>query len=127
MARKKPIVNIRSYGIYTKWHEDSKELPKIQEFTRRFPAEIDIEFGFVANIKHAKNEQVRYCIYHANIPDDRGVPRPPFDGEVYVRTNDWDFFLGDTIWAPIHDKRGTWRMTLEIDSLLVADESFEVE
>ena len=25
-----------------------------------------------------------------------------FDGELYVHNNDWDFYLGDTIWAPIN-------------------------
>ena len=126
MPKQKPVVNIRSFGIYTQWNEEAKELPRILEFTTIVPAEIDIEFGFIANFKKAKNQLVRYCIYHPGIQDAEGNVRPPFDGEVYVRTNDWDFFLGDTVWAPIEDKRGCWRMTLEILGEIVAEKSFDV-
>ena len=124
--RKKPEIRIRSHGIYTQWDSDSKELPKIQEFTTRVPAQIDIEFGFVVNIKGAKNEQLDYCIYHPDILDAEGNVRAPFDGTVYVKTNDWDFYLGDTIWNPIEDKIGDWRMTLEMDGKMIADKTFEV-
>lgn len=126
MAKQKPVVEIRSFGIYTKWDSGSKELPRVVEFTRAVPAEIDIEFGIVANIKRAKNQVIDYCIYHPGILDADGRERPPFDGQVYAKTNDWDFFLGDTIWNPIDDKIGPWRMTIAIDGALVADETLSV-
>ncbi|MGI9467443.1 MAG: DUF3859 domain-containing protein, partial [Rubripirellula sp.] len=55
-----------------------------------------------------------------------GKRRPPFDGMVYIKKNDWDFYLGDTIWEPINDKLGNWRMTLELDGKVVADKTFEL-
>ncbi len=126
MAKQKPEVTIRSFGIYTQWDPDSKELPKVQEFTTRVRAEIDVEFGFIASIKGAKNQLVNYCIYHPDIPDAEGNVRPPFVGEVYVRTNDWEFFLGDTIWEPVENKLGPWRMTLEMSGKLVAEKTFDL-
>ena len=127
MAKHKIVTEILSYGIHSQWDAEDKALPKIQQFTTDIPAEIDIEFGFVINIKKAKGKKMRYCIYHPDIPDDDGNVMPPFDGEEYVRSNDWDFYLGDTIWAPVDNKVGPWRMTLEIDGQLIADKTFNVE
>ena len=87
---------------------------------------VGIEFGLVVNIKKAKNKQLDYCIYHPGILDDEGSVRDPFDGTVYVRSNDWNFYLGDTIWEPIADKLGDWRMTLELDDQIIAEKTFEV-
>ena len=126
MAKQRPVVTIRSFGIYTQWDESAKNLPRILEFTTRVPAAVDVEFGLIVNIKGGKNQLVNYCIYHPDIPDDSGRPRPPFDGEVYVRNNDWDFFLGDTIWEPVANKLGKWRMTIELAGQLVAEKTFEL-
>ena len=126
MAKRKPRIRIRSFGIYSKWDSGSKQLPKIKEFTTRVKAEIDVEFGFVVNIVGAKNQELTYCIYHPDIPDDMGKIRAPFDGVVFVKTNDWDFYLGDTIWPPVHNKLGDWRMTLELDGKVIADKTFEL-
>ena len=52
---------------------------------------------------------------------------PPFDGEEYIRSNDWDFYLGDTLWEPLENKVGDWRMTLELDGKIIADKTFTVE
>ena len=126
MAKPKPEISLHSHGIYTRWESDSKELPKITEFTTRIPAVIDIEFGLIVHIKRAKNRQLDYCIYHPGILDSEGNPRDPFDGSVYVKTNDWKFYLGDTIWEPITDKLGDWRMTVELDDRIIAEKTFEV-
>lgn len=126
MAKQKPEVSIRSYGIYTQWDEAAKELPRITEFTTRVYAKVDVEFGMIVNIKRAKNQKLWYCIYHPGISDAEGATRPPFDGEVYVKTADWDFFLGDTIWEPIEDKLGEWRLVIELDGKKVAEQTFEV-
>ena len=127
MAKHKIITEILSYGIHSQWDAEDKALPKVQQFTTDIPAEIDIEFGYIVNIKKAKGKKMRYCIYHPDIPDEQGNIMLPFDGEEYVRSNDWDFYLGDTIWAPLNDKIGPWRMTLEIDNQLIADKTFNVE
>ena len=126
MAKRKTEIEMRTYGIYTQWDSDSKDLPRFSECTTRVRAEIDVEFGFVVNIKGGKNQQLHYCIDHPGILDASGVRRPPFDGFVYVKTNDWDFYLGDTIWEPVEDKVGDWRMTLELDGKIVADKTFEL-
>ena len=126
MPKRRPVVKMTSHGIYTQWDSESRDLPRVIEFTKRIPARIDIEFGFVVNIKGAKNRQLNYCIFHPNIPDADGVTRPPFDGTVYVKTNDWNFFLGDTVWEPVADKVGPWRLTLTMDGAIIAEKTFEV-
>ena len=126
MAKRKPEVRMRTYGIYTKWDSESKDLPRISEVTTRVPAEIDIEFGFVVHVKGGKNQELYYCIDHPGILDSNGQRRAPFDGTVYVKTNDWDFYLGDTIWEPIDDKLGHWNMWLELDGTVVAEKMFEL-
>ena len=126
MAKRKSEIRIRSFGIYSAWDAESKQLPKIIEFTTRVPAVIDVEFGFVVNIKGAKNRELEYCIDHPGILDAAGNRRVPFDGTVFVKTNDWDFYLGDTIWAPIEDKLGHWQMTLMLDGKNISEKVFEV-
>ena len=126
MPKRKPEFRIRSYGIYSNWDAKAKTLPKIEEITTRVPAEIDIEFGFIINIKWAKNSELDYCIDHHGILDDQGKRRRPFDGSVYVKTNDWDFYLGDTIWTPISDKLGPWHLSVEMEGKVIAEKTFEI-
>ena len=126
MVRRKIEVRMRTYGIYTKWDADSKDLPQICKVTTRVPAEINIEFGFVVHVKGAKNEELDYCIEHPGILDTAGRKRDPFDGSVYVKTNEWDFYLGDTIWDPIDDKLGRWHMWIKLKGTIVAEKTFEV-
>ena len=56
----------------------------------------------------------------------QGNRRASFNGFVYVKANDWDFYLGDTIWEPIHDKLGPWRMTVQLDQVTVAEKTFNL-
>ena len=126
MAKQKPSITIDTYGIYRGWDKESKELPRIAEFTTRVPAVIGIEFGFVVHVEKAKNQKLFYCIDHPGILDADGNRRDPFDGMVYVKTNNWHFYLGDTIWEPIDDKLGPWRMWLKMDGRMVAEKTFDV-
>lgn len=126
MPKRKPEIRMRSHGIYTNWDSGSKELPRIAEITTSVHAEIDVEFGFVVNIRGAKNAPVDFCIDHPGILDSDGAVRPPFAGTEYVKTNDWDFYLGDTIWDPIKDKLGPWRMTLKMDGAVIAEKTFDL-
>lgn len=126
MAKRKVEVRMRTYGIYTKWDSESKKLPRICNVTTEVPAQIDIEFGFVVHVKGAKNQELYYCIDHPGILDSEGRRREPFDGTVYVKTNEWDFYLGDTIWEPINDKVGRWRMWVELNGKVVAEKTFDV-
>lgn len=126
MPKSKPEATIRSFGIYDDWDPDSKELPNIIEFTTKVPARVDIEFGMVVRIQKAKNRSIDFCIDHPGILDAEGKRRAPFEGSVYAKTNDWDFFLGDTIWEPIEDKLGTWTLWIAIDGQELARKAFEV-
>ena len=126
MAKQKPEVTMTSYGIYTKWHAESKKLPRIVKFSHEIPAELDIEFGFIVNIKRAKNLKLYYSIEHPGIPDDSGEVMSPFDGHVFVKNNNWDFFLGDTIWAPVENKIGNWRLYLKLENKIIADKTFKL-
>lgn len=126
MAKRSSIIEMTSYGIYSTWDSKSKQLPKIQEFTVRVPAEVDIEFGFIINIKKAKGQKIQYCIYHPSITTEDGDVLEPFDGEEHINSNDWDFYLGDTIWLPIENKIGPWRMTVELNGKVVAEKTFEL-
>lgn len=126
MAKRSAIIDMVSYGIYSKWDSKSKQLPKILDFTTQVPAELDIEFGFSVNIKKAKGKKIRFCIFHPDITTDEGEVLTPFEGEEHINNNDWDFYLGDTIWAPIENKLGPWRMTIELDGHIVAEKVFHL-
>lgn len=126
MPKKKVEVRLRSCGIYEHWDPESSELPRFLEATSKVRAVIGVEFGLVINIQGAKNKQLHFCIHHPGIKDSNGQVRDPFDGTVYVKKNDWNFYLGDTVWEPIEDKLGCWRMTVELDGKMLADESFDV-
>ncbi len=126
MSKLKFDVSVIYSGIFTKWDVESNALPRLLKSTVHIPAEIDIEFGFIAHIKKAKNQKLRYCIYHPDVPDENDIIRPPFDGELYVESNDWKFFIGDTIWAPLHNKVGNWRMTLELKGRVIAEKTFKI-
>ncbi len=117
---------MRSYGVYETWKSRSKDLPQFIAPTNSVQAEIGVEFGFIVNIKGAKNQPLDFCIDHPGILDDRGNVRAPFDGTVYIKSNDWNFYLGDTIWEPVADKIGKWRMTLEMDGKKIADQTFNL-
>jgi len=126
VAKRKREIRIRTYGIYTKWDSDSKNLPKVAEITNSVRAVVDVEFGFVASIRGAKNERLEYRIDHPGILDAEGNRRPPFDGVVYVKANDWNFYLGDTIWEPIADKLGPWHMSIRLGGEVVAEKTFQL-
>lgn len=126
MANKKFEVRLVSWGMYTEWDSSSKALPKILKVTKDIPCQIDVEFGYIVNIKKAKNKKLHYCIFHPNIPDEAGNPMPSFSGEEYVKQNDWNFFIGDTIWHPAENKEGDWRITLTLEGQVIADETFNL-
>ncbi|GGA73613.1 hypothetical protein GCM10011369_14230 [Neiella marina] len=127
MAKQKFSAQIISAGIYDGFDANSKALPKIKSFTRHVVAELDLEFGLIVNIKRAKGQQIHWCIEHPNLVDDEGLVMAPFEGDEYVADNDWNFYLGDCIWAPVDNKGGDWRMTIELADQLIVDETFDVE
>ena len=104
----------------------SKALPQIEQFTTNVIAKLDVEFGLIINIKKAKGEKLHFCIYHPDIPDSNGEIMPPFEGVEYIKENDWQFYLGDTLWEPIENKLGDWRMTLTLNNKIIADKKIEL-
>ena len=123
MARKRPEVTMHSHGLYDGWDRNSKELPNLVSMTSEIETELGIEFGYILRIRNARNARITFRIEHPPFKDGEGNVAPPFEGELYVKTNDFRFFLGDTIWAPVEDKRGEWRLTTWLDGALVADHS----
>jgi len=126
MAKPKMSWEMTSYGIYKGWNRDTKELPTIEKYSTIIPARLNIEFGYILNIKKAKGKKLYFRIEHPSIPDENGRRMSPFTGELFVRTNDWDFFLGDTIWEPVSNKIGKWRLITTIEGTVLADKTFTV-
>ncbi len=122
---KKPLprVEIVSYGRYTKWDRDSKKLPELVELTKEVKAEIGVEFGMIVAIFQAKGRFLDFRIDHPPFTDQNGEVEPSFEGNYQIRQNPYVFFLGDTIWEPIEDKRGPWTMTVFIDDQEVASKT----
>jgi len=123
MAKKRPEVEIHSYGMYDGWDRESRELPTLVSITDEIEAKLDVEFGYILRIRNARNSRITFRIEHPPFKDSSGRTAPPFDGELYVKTNDFRFFLGDTIWSPVEDKRGEWRLITWLDDDKVADKT----
>lgn len=127
MAKPKFETKILAVGLFDGFDETNKKLPKIIEYTKHLIAEVDKEFGLIVNIKRAKGKTINWRIQHPGIVDELGEVRPPFQGSEFIKNNDWSFYLGDTLWEPLDDKGGDWRMTIELEGQLIADETFDVE
>ncbi len=126
MARKKAEVRMVSYGIYTAFEAEGKNLPKILEFTTDIPARVGVEFGYILNIRKARGEKLDFVIEHPPFLDDSGEVAPPFTGQVYVRSSDYNFFLGDTVWAPPEDKIGLWTPITSLHGRVIATKTFRL-
>ena len=124
MAKRKPIFKMYSYGEYSKWDRNSKEIPKILNFSTEIEAVPGTEFGYVLRIKQGKGETVTFKIDHPPFTDDEGNISPPFTGEQFIRTNDFEFYLGDCIWEPVEDKLGEWELTTYYNEEVVANKIF---
>ena len=124
MKKRKPIIKIYSYGEYSEWDRNSKEMPKILNFITKIKGEIGTEFGYVLHIKNGKGEKLTFKIDHPPFSDDEGKLRLPFTGEQFIKTNDFKFYLGDCIWEPLDDKLGKWELTTYHDNNIVANMTF---
>jgi hypothetical protein len=123
MPKKKPEVTVHSYGLYEGWNRESRELPTLVAISNEIKAELDVEFGYILRIRNARNGKITFRIEHPPFNDSSGKTAPPFEGGLYVKTNDYRFFLGDTIWSPVEDKRGEWRLITWLDDVKVADKT----
>ena len=126
MGKRKPTFKMYSYGEYTKWDRDSKQIPKVLNFSTEINAEIGTEFGYVLHVKQAKGETLTFKIDHPPFTDEEGNLRPPFTGEQFIWTNDFEFYLGDCIWEPVDDKLGKWELTTYYNEKIVAKKVFNL-
>lgn len=127
MRKRKPIFKIYSYGEYSKWDRESKEIPKILDITTEIEATSGTEFGYVLQIKQGKGETIEFRIDHPPFKDESGKVTPPFTGEQFIRTNDYLFYLGDCIWDPPEDKFGVWELTTYHNGKVVANKVFQIK
>ncbi len=114
---------MHSHGLYDGWDRNSKALPNLVKITTEIETALEVEFGYILRIRNARNGKITFRIEHPPFKDSAGNPAAPFEGELYVKTNDFRFFLGDTIWAPVEDKRGAWRLITWLDGEKVADKT----
>lgn len=126
MAKPTPKFILKSHGVYSKWDEKEKSLPQLIDITTKVNAEVDIEFGYVLNVKKGRGIKLSFTVFHPKIKDNLGNVMEPFTGDVWVKNNDWDFYLGDTLWEPISDKLGDWRFVIRYENQIVADKVFEI-
>lgn len=124
MKRRKPVFTIFSYGEYETWNRESKKIPKIRRITNEIEAETGTEFGYVLRIKNGKGTTLSFKIVHPPFTDDAGDIMPPFTGEQFIRTNDYEFYLGDCVWDPPEDKMGIWELTTYFEGKVVAIKKF---
>lgn len=108
MPRRRIQAVIRSHGIYSAWSGRHQDLPRIRQFTTLIPAQVGIEFGYIVQIEGARGERLDFVIEHPPWRDERGRVERPFTGHFPIRTNDFSFFLGDTIWEPWTERCGPW-------------------
>lgn len=126
MAKKRTEIELYSFGIYETWDRESKEIPKLKKITTDIPVEPGIEFGYVLKIKKAKGQKITFIMHHPPFLNDRGEIAPSFEGEVHINSNDWSFFLGDTVWAPYESKAGEWELITLLEGKVIASKKFNL-
>ncbi len=126
MSKRKIDVELYSWGEYSHWDKQSKDLPRIIDISDTVKAEIGTEFGYVLKIKKAKGKRLDFRVIHPPFTDENGEIMDDFTGEVYINSNDYEFFLGDCIWDPLDDKLGPWRLITEMDGKVIADKTLHL-
>lgn len=113
-------MEIVSYGQYTTWDRESRDLPELINLTKEVKAEVGVEFGMIVEIFQGKGRFLDFIIDHPPFKDIDGNIEPSFEGTEQIRSNPYSFFLGDTIWEPVDDKKGPWTMTVYMNGEKVA-------
>ena len=122
MKKKKnrPIeIELINYGKYSEWDRANESLPKFIELTNTVEAELGVEFGMIVEIKKARGRYLEFEIDHPPFKDAKGNTEPPFTGTFRVKHNPFQFFLGDTIWDPVEDKKGYWKLSILLDDQIL--------
>ncbi|MHC4552996.1 MAG: DUF3859 domain-containing protein, partial [Planctomycetota bacterium] len=113
---KKLRCTMKSFGLYEAFDRDSDDLPRFLKRTVKVPARVDVEFGYILHITGGKGKTLDFVIDHPPFIDAKtGELSPPFTGQVFIDSNNYRFFLGDTVWLPVEDKTGPWRLITECD------------
>jgi hypothetical protein len=126
MAKRKVVCELFSYGTYTRWDSKSRKLPKLTNVTTNVIVEPGVEFGFVLKLKGAKGKVLSYCIEHPFMYNEHGELMPDFEGECFVNSNDYEFFLGDTVWEPYEQMQGDWTLTTSCEGKILATKKFRL-
>lgn len=126
MSKRKPKIKIDSFGRYSRWERGSRELPKILEFTNQIEAIEGNEFGMVLYITGGRGACLEYCIKHPPFKDKNGNTEPDFTGAYVIKSNDHKFYIGDSIWLPVEDKVGTWKILVKHEGKVIAEKGFRI-
>jgi hypothetical protein len=128
MVRRRVEVKEINYGLYEAWDRAGKMLPGFLKFTDQIPARPGVEFGYILEIRGAKRAELTFEIIHpSGIHDPEGNRMPDvFRGREIIPQNEYRFFLGDTVWVPIAEKCGPWRLKTFIDGEPVADRTLNL-
>ncbi|HCX22648.1 MAG: hypothetical protein CMB80_31970 [Flammeovirgaceae bacterium] len=123
----RPIeVDLINFGIYSEWDGENSNLPKFMELTDKVEAKIGVEFGMIVEIRKARGRYLDFEIDHPPFTDESGEIAPPFTGTFRVKHNPFKFFLGDTIWDPIEDKRGYWKLSIFLDGQVLVTKTIDL-
>lgn len=123
----RPIeIDLINYGRYSEWDRDNNNLPVFLELTDKVEAQIGVEFGMIVEIKKARGRYLDFEIDHPPFTDSEGNIEPSFTGTFRVKHNPFLFFLGDTIWEPLEDKRGYWKLSIFLDGELLLSKTLDL-
>ncbi|MFY0607113.1 MAG: DUF3859 domain-containing protein [Cyclobacteriaceae bacterium] len=123
----RPIeVEIINYGQYSEWDRESHQLPQFEKLTHEVIADIGVEFGMIVEIRKGRNRYLEFIIDHPPFTNDAGEWEPPFTGTFRVKHNPYQFFLGDSIWAPVENKKGPWTMSILLDGEVLVSKTLEL-
>jgi hypothetical protein len=126
VPQKKPEIKIESCRRYSKWKRGSKKLPSILEFTNTIKTYEGNEFGMILRIKKGKGLKLIYFIKHPSFLNDDGIIALDFIGKYFVNSNDFQFYIGDSIWLLVEDKIGTWEVIVYHEDIIIASKSFKI-
>ncbi len=123
---KKLKCEMKTFGIYEPFDRDSDELPRFLKRSVKAPARVGIEFGYILHITGGKGKTLEFEIDHPPFKGKDGQIAGPFVGKVCITSNDYRFFLGDTVWEPVDDKIGPWTLTTFCDGKRIAEKKLTV-
>lgn len=119
-------VEILNYGVYSEWNRESSLLPQFEELTTDVEATVGVEFGMIVEIRKAKGRYLDFLIEHPLFTDAEGNVEAPFRGTFRVKHNPFRFFLGDTVWNPVADKKGNWKLSILLDDEIIISKTIRL-